>query len=123
MTLDAFSVLLDRFAAASATLTGLVHTRDAESIQLASRKLADATLALQQAMPKAIVQLQHCSREIREAFTVRLEAAALDSKVGAELADLQAISATRRLSFLAQASGADLSYANNGQLGLGARYR
>jgi hypothetical protein len=112
MTLDAFSVLLDRFAGASATLTGLVHTR----------KLADATLALQQAMPKALVQLEHCSPAIREAFKVRLEAAAQDSKIGAELSDLQAASATSRLAFLAQASGADLSYANNGQLGLGARY-
>ena len=122
MTLDAFSVLLDRFAAASATLTGLVHTRDADNIQLASRKLADATLALQQAMPKALVQLEHCSPAIREAFRVRLEAAAQDSKIGAELSDLQAASANSRLAFLAQASGADLSYANNGQLGLGARY-
>jgi hypothetical protein len=122
MTLDAFSVLLDRFAGASATLTGLVHTRDADGIQLASRKLADATLALQQAMPKALVQLEHCSPAIREAFKVRLEAAAQDSKIGAELSDLQAASATSRLAFLAQASGADLSYANNGQLGLGARY-
>ena len=122
MTLDAFSVLLDRLASASATLSGLVQTRDADSIQLASRKLADATLAVQQAMPKALVQLDHCGPAIREAFKVRLEAAAHDAKVGAELSDIQAASATSRLAFLAHASGADLSYANNGQLGLGARY-
>lgn len=122
MTLDAFLLLLDRFTCCSGTLAGLVRTRDTESIQLATRKLADATLALQQAMPKALVLLDHGAPAMRDAFRARIEATMHEVKVGAELSDLQATTAASRLAFLAQASGADLSYANNGQIGLGARY-
>ena len=121
MTLENFSPLLDRYAACGKQLADSVATRDTTAIEQASRKLADMTLVFQQALPNVLSLLATIPAHAKQEWTTRLEAAAFAVNVGVNLSDLNASTAAARLALLAQASGADLSYAKNGQLGLSAR--
>lgn len=121
MTLDNLAALLDRYSASSQHLAAMVATRDTNAIEAASRQLADMTLRFQQALPHIKPLLARAPANVRADWRERLQAAAQDANVGAALSDLNANTATARLAVLAQASGADMAYAKNGQLGLGPR--
>lgn len=121
MTLENLAALLDRYAASGQQLARLIEGRDTDAIDAASRQLADLTLKFQQALPQITALLAKAPASVRADWHARLHAAAHEVKVGQALSDLNANSATARLALLAQASGADVSYAKNGQLGLGPR--
>lgn len=121
MTLEDFAPLLDRYSACGKQLADHVATRDTNAIEQASRKLADMTLVFQHALPRVHALLATVPAHARQAWATRIEAAAFAVNVGAHLSDLNAHTAAARLAVLAQASGADLCYAENGQLGIRAR--
>jgi hypothetical protein len=118
MTLDELAVLLDRCADSGKHLSEQVASGDTEQIRIATKRLTNAALALNRAMPLVGALLAPCPPAVRVKWLELISAAAYPLKVGAEIASLGAARVTNQLSALAQASGANLGYASNGRLSL-----
>lgn len=115
MTLEEFSVVVDRCASAGRTLAEAVAGTDTNRIDDATQALSLRVLDVQRALPHALPALQAAAPDVRKAWLARLTAAVQPLKVGAELSTLNTASASARLAALARVSGADLSYSNTGQ--------